>query len=134
MSNWSWYLPSESISRNDLNNLNPGDPIPLPDIPFQTIQEGQSDNVFVTWGYHLTHCAFVWMKFQRAVVSGRPIGNYIASLEHVKHCSNRIIEGGGGIIDEGDRFLRASSDSQWDKLNTQLHIKFPSCHEVSHLS
>ncbi|KAI8631246.1 hypothetical protein F5Y19DRAFT_25287 [Xylariaceae sp. FL1651] len=101
MRTWEYYADSERtepVSREEL-------------------LAGRGDGLYVTWEYHLRHCAFMWMKLHRAILArGKPnmpeIDSYIASLNHTNHCTT---------------ILLTDRDVAFSTLNTETLVKYPHC-------
>lgn len=57
------------------------------------IREGQYNEIFVSWEYHLVHCTYMWRKMHRALLQGglEAVDGYIGSLHHTEHCSNMLL-------------------------------------------
>jgi hypothetical protein len=94
-------------------------------------ETGTYNGIHVTWGYHITHCIFMWRKLQRAMIAGNLVDSHIGSLEHTVHCADRFVESVQGILEENavDRHKERPS---WDDRRAQFLIKFPTCKTQSH--
>ncbi|KAJ5958811.1 uncharacterized protein N7479_005961 [Penicillium vulpinum] len=58
------------------------------------IREGQYPEMFVSWEYHLVHCAYMWRKMHRALLKGGvdAVDGYVGSMHHTEHCSGMLLE------------------------------------------
>lgn len=76
-SEWRWYADKEGTR----------------ELSREVVERGDGPNpLFVSRQYHLVHCAFVWKKYQRAVLHGVPIEDYIANYSHTEHCTRELVE------------------------------------------
>ncbi|KAI3326736.1 hypothetical protein HD806DRAFT_520474 [Xylariaceae sp. AK1471] len=83
----------------------------------EQLMSGYGDGLWVTWEYHLRHCAFMWVKLHRGILNkekpGMPeIDSYIASLNHTHHCTT---------------ILLTDRDVGFSALNTETLVKYPHC-------
>ncbi len=92
---WTWWLDD---SHTKLAN-------------FDDVAAGMHAALYVSWKYHKFHCAYMWKKMHRAILSGRPLDSYIGSVEHTQHC-------GGILLDH---------DVDWKRGPTEIYVKFPTC-------
>ncbi|KAI8948266.1 hypothetical protein F4801DRAFT_557756 [Xylaria longipes] len=93
------------------------DPEGTQPISHEELVGGHANHLWVRWEYHLRHCMFMWMKFQRAVLAkGNPdlpqIDSYIANLNHTNHCAT---------------ILLTDRDVAFSTLNTETLVKYPDC-------
>jgi hypothetical protein len=92
---WKWYLDPEG--KHELSQ--------------QDVQDGTHDFLFVSWEYHLVHCAYMWRKLHRAIEIGGIVDSYVGNYNHTMHCSEKL------LVDGVDRQER----------NTIIQIKYPEC-------
>ncbi|KAJ5083622.1 hypothetical protein N7456_013049 [Penicillium angulare] len=94
LKDWEWFVDSDGSSASR-----------------DTVMEGGYDELYVSWEYHLLHCTYAWRKMHRAILSGRPMDNYIAKYNHTAHCEHMLL-------------------AQWierNTTNTIIQTKFVSC-------
>lgn len=60
-------------------------------VPFTEVSLGLHDELFVTWSFHLFHCAYAWRKLHRDLEAGH-VDSYLANIEHTHHCSQTLLE------------------------------------------
>lgn len=127
--NWSWFAHTPGVSADSLRDLPLGGLPPLPPLSLDQIRQGTHHGVHVTWGYHVTHCTYIWQKMHRALLRGKFVDSYMMEMEHTKHCSRRFLESATGKLDE-DTGLIVGPPPEWESWVTQLALKFPSCQEA----
>lgn len=93
--NWTWYHDIEGMHIADAAQ----------------VRQGIFEHLFVTWEYHKVHCAYMWRKLHRAMMSGSPVDGYIGISNHTRHCLSQLD--------------RKGIDSQ--SVNTHIIQKFPAC-------
>lgn len=69
---WTWYA--------DINGTTVE--------PCESVSAGNHDRLFVTQGFHLYHCTYMWRKMHRAVLSATPLDGYIGDYHHTTHCES----------------------------------------------
>lgn len=77
----------------------------------QEIRDGSYDQGWVTWEYHVTHCAWTWEKLVNEVARGGAIDGYVTGLGHTRHCAKMMMKKG-------------INGSDW---NSRFDVEFPDC-------
>lgn len=80
-------------------------------VDFEEVAAGSHKKLFVSWEFHKAHCAYMWRKMHRALLSGTPIDDYINSYVHTKHCTEVLLNEGVGP----------------DKIEVLIQTKFVNC-------
>ncbi|KIW65929.1 hypothetical protein PV04_08143 [Phialophora macrospora] len=101
---WEWW-PHAGVNRPGEEKVTTRDPIPL-----NAIADGSySGPLWVSWRYHMYHCAFMWRKFHRDLLAGRIVDEYLGAYNHTEHCSSVLTR----------------EDVDLDEVGVQLVEKFP---------
>ena len=79
-------------------------------VPLEVVQQGLND-MYVSWGCHITHCLFSWRQMNRAFNSNRRLNADISNFNHTLHCEAR--------------FLNRTADFQ--DFNTMVKVNYPPC-------
>lgn len=84
---WQWYLNSSDAQP----------------VPFEMVQQGIHDYLWVTREFHLFHCTYQWRKMHRAVLQGKPLDTYVGNYSHTEHCeyvlTKEVLELGMEVVD-----------------------------------
>lgn len=75
-------------------------------VPFDEVIQGLHSELYVTWEYHIFHCAFAWRKFHRALESGVAVDSYLANVNHTHHCSETLMKGTQFDLQERNTIIR----------------------------
>ncbi|KAI1322152.1 hypothetical protein F5Y16DRAFT_413456 [Xylariaceae sp. FL0255] len=83
--------PEEALSRGCVLDLIPGafysDPEGSAELSLQSIRAtGGPSPYYVTKRYHVVHCAYIWLKFHRAVARSLPTDSHVGEYDHSRHC------------------------------------------------
>ena len=65
------------------------------EIPKEVIARGETDNIHISWEYHLTHCLFIFEKVYKAALDGREnnrLHSNIWDREHFHHCTKAMMQ------------------------------------------
>lgn len=95
LQNWTWY--------HDFKATQPADS--------ELVRRGRYPDLYVTWEYHKQHCAYMWRKLHRAMMTGAPVDGYVGNWNHTRHCLGQLDRKG----------------LEPNKVNTKIETKFPSC-------
>lgn len=95
---WTYYLQPNSTQ--DENQVD-----------FEEVAAGDHHKLFVSWEFHRAHCAYMWRKMHRALLSGMPIDDYINSYVHTKHCTEVLLD----------------ENVELDKIEVLIQTKFVNC-------
>ena len=94
LQDWSWYPDLKSTKA----------------VPLSAVFKGEFDYLYVSWEYHLTHCAYMWKKMASAIESKSPLDGYIADIGHTNHCAEML-----------------TKDRPRNLTNTLIYTKFVDC-------
>jgi hypothetical protein len=99
LSPWEWYL--------DFNKTKP--------VSKAEALTEELDGLYVSWGYHIQHCVYMWQKMHRVFLGdGKPaVDGYIGTYMHTKHC--------------GKMLLTRGKNYALTNYNTRIRVKFPDC-------
>ena len=61
------------------------------DVSGAQARRGELLYVFGSFEWHRVHCTFTWKRLHRALLYGRNIDSYVASLHHTEHCSDLLL-------------------------------------------
>jgi hypothetical protein len=75
--------------------------------------EGQR-TLYVDWGYHVTHCTFVWRQMHRAYAVRGYLDSHLERYEHTLHCQGVLLEREVG----------------WGVVNVVAEVKYPGCRKI----
>lgn len=81
------------------------------EVPEDVVHTGAYENLFVSFDYHRHHCAYMWSKLHRAVISGGPIDSYIGDYNHTRHCQRVLLP----------------NNISGDNVETMIRTKYPTC-------
>ncbi|KUJ24495.1 uncharacterized protein LY89DRAFT_561115, partial [Mollisia scopiformis] len=84
MGDWHWWSYKST-------GASTGGSYELHEVPLTDVATGLHDGLHVTWGYHITHCVFMWRKLQRMAVGGGVIDGYIGNTNHTQHCQELLV-------------------------------------------
>ncbi|GAT24894.1 hypothetical protein RIB2604_01807280 [Aspergillus luchuensis] len=61
------------------------------------VLDGDWEYVYVDHWYHVTHCAFLWRRMERAFHAGNlsVLDSYTAAYDHIEHCGDRLVANTG---------------------------------------
>lgn len=93
--NWTWYHDIKATQVADEH----------------LVHQGKFDHLYVTWEYHKVHCAYMWRKLHRAMMSGSRVDGYIGNSNHTRHCLGQLDQRGIDL----------------QSVNTLIIQKFPVC-------
>jgi hypothetical protein len=99
--NWTWWVDKDQIES----------------VPFEEVQKGGRDMLFVNREYHMYHCTYMWKKLHRGMEKG-VVDSYIGSYEHTGHCEMMLLGMEGKPVPN-----RNVTD-------TAILMKFPRCQWV----
>lgn len=73
--NWRWYMDNET------------------EVSHEVVGRGELPYIWTSFGWHVTHCAYVWKRLHRSVMEGRSkVDAYTASFGHTEHCVYLVSE------------------------------------------
>ncbi|PYI05626.1 hypothetical protein BO78DRAFT_268746, partial [Aspergillus sclerotiicarbonarius CBS 121057] len=79
-------------------------------VPREAAGAGETD-LFVSWGYHTTHCTYMYKKMHRAIMRGKPMDGHLGSYNHTEHCA----------------WVLTSEGVPDTLVNTRAEVRYPSC-------
>lgn len=95
---WVYYLQPNSTHIED-------------HVDFEEVVAGSHQKLFVSWEFHKAHCAYMWRKMHRALLSKTPIDDYINSYVHTRHCTEVLLD----------------QSVELDKIEVLIQTKFVNC-------
>lgn len=73
---WHWYLDDAKQHEADRT----------------AVLSDQYEGLFVDIRYHWQHCAFMWRKLRRAILSTGVINGFVGSYKHSDHCAEALLQ------------------------------------------
>jgi len=96
LQDWQWWRVKPDGSRRQLSLIN--------------IMQSSDETLHVSWEYHRQHCAYLWIKMHRAMLSGSPIDG-VTMLDIITNVCDGVF-----------RSKRDLNDT-----SVPGYIRFPSC-------
>ncbi|PSR82834.1 hypothetical protein BD289DRAFT_295458 [Coniella lustricola] len=96
---WTWAMDEDSTELLNLND----------------VAMGQHEFVYVTWKHYTMHCAYMWRKMHRSILTSRELDSYVSDYRHTEKCATVLLD--------RERDLESTS--------VMLVAKYPSCPVVS---
>lgn len=140
---WEWYKSAtpEDLSASELISVS-----------LSTVLQGNETELYVSDGYHVVHCIYMWKKLHRAMdversgfepgsTSGAWMDSYIGNLGHTEHCSGLLLDWEKNVhaADISTLPLMQRSDEHQhhehmddfgrdlDRISTVIRTKYPEC-------